>query len=103
MTLKQDRKTAGVIIAGVIVLAVVTIMNTLLVFRMTSQQTKDSGAYQLAGISASMESMISDSQALTMRLGIQAQPFLKDHDALQKFVYEKKDELLKETNGNLFN
>ena len=101
--MKQDRKTAGVIIAGVIVLAVVTIMNTLLVFRMTSQQTQDSGAYQLAGISGSMESMISDSQALTMRLGIQAQPFLDDYDALQKFVYEKKDELLQETNGNLFN
>ena len=100
--MRQDRKNAGVIIAVAVVLAVVTFMNTLLVFRMTSQQTQDSGAYQLASISGSMESMISESQALTMRLGIQASPFLDDYDALEKFVYEKKDELLEETNGNLF-
>ncbi len=100
--MKQNRKTTGIIIVVTLVLAVVTITNTLLVFQMTSQQTKDSGAYQLAGISGRMESVISDSEALTMKLGMQAQTYLGDYDALKSFVYEKQKELLEETEGNLF-
>ena len=100
--MKQSRKIKGIIIAVTLVLAIVTSMNTLLVFRMTSQQTKDAGAYQLASISGRMESMISNSEALTMKLGIQAQPHLDNYEELKSFVYEKKEELLTETNGNLF-
>ena len=100
----KNGKNAGVIILVASLLLAVTFMDTWMVFRQTRQQTKDSGIYQLETISGELESTINDAENLTMELAIAAREYLDDKDALQSFIYSKKNELLKSRTGafNLF-
>ena len=75
-----------------------------MVFRQTRQQTKDSGIYQLESISGELESTINDAENLTMELAIAAREYINDKASLEKFIYDKKAELLNGGTGafNLF-
>ncbi|MGN0365521.1 MAG: cache domain-containing protein [Suilimivivens sp.] len=90
----KNGKNAGVIILVASLLLAVTFMNTGMVFRQTTQQTKDSGIYQLETISGELESTINDAEKLTMELAIASREYLDDKDALETFIYGKKAELL---------
>lgn len=90
----KSGKNAGVIILVASLLLAVTFMNTGMVFRQTTQQTKDSGIYQLETISGELESTINDAEKLTMELAIASREYLDNKDALETFIYGKKDELL---------
>ena len=70
--MKKNRKNAGIVIAVAVMLIVITIMNTLLVFRMTSDQTRDSGIYRLMAISGELKSTINDAEKYTMELALKA-------------------------------
>ena len=93
LTMKNG-KNAGVIILVASLLLAVTFMNTGMVFRQTTQQTKDSGIYQLETISGELESTINDAEKLTMELAIASREYLDNKDALETFIYGKKTELL---------
>lgn len=90
----KSGKNAGVIILVASLLLAVTFMNTGMVFRQTTQQTKDSGIYQLETISGELESTINDAEKLTMELAIASREYLDNKDALETFIYGKKTELL---------
>lgn len=90
----KNGKNAGVIILVASLLLAVTFMNTGMVFRQTTQQTKDSGIYQLETISGELESTINDAEKLTMELAIASREYLDNKDALETFIYGKKTELL---------
>ena len=90
----KNGKNAGVIILVASLLLAVTFMNTGMVFRKTTQQTKDSGIYQLETISGELESTINDAEKLTMELAIASREYLDNKDALETFIYGKKTELL---------
>lgn len=90
----KNGKNAGVIILVASLLLAVTFMNTGMVFRQTTQQTKDSGIYQLETISGELESTINEAEKLTMELAIASREYLDDKDALETFIYGKKAELL---------
>ncbi|MDD6798133.1 MAG: cache domain-containing protein, partial [Clostridia bacterium] len=97
-------KNAGVIILVASLLLAVTFTDTWMVFRQTRQQTKDSGIYQLESISGELESTINDAENLTMELAIAAREYINDKASLEKFIYDKKAELLNGGTGafNLF-
>ncbi len=67
---RRNRKNSGVIIIVATLLLVISIMDIVMVFRNTRQQTKDSGIYQLETISGELESTINDAENLTMELAI---------------------------------
>ncbi|MCR5177495.1 MAG: response regulator [Lachnospiraceae bacterium] len=98
---KKIRLGTGVIIVIAMILVAVTFMNALLVFRMTAQQTRNAGIYQLSVISGELESTISGAENLTMELGLQARAYLDDRRALEQFIYFKKRELQEKEQGFL--
>lgn len=73
-----------------VLLLIVTFMDAWLVFRMTSQQTRNSGMYQLETISGQLKSTINEAEKLTMELAI-AVPDSKAQ--IKNFIYNKKSEL----------
>lgn len=95
----KNRKNTIVIIIVATLLLVISIMDILLVFRQTRQQTKDSGIYQLETISGELEGTISDAKNLTMEIAIAAGAYLGGKDLLESYIYSKKAELLEENNG----
>ena len=90
---------AGAIVIIALLLMAVTFMDTWLVFRMTSRQTKDSGSYRLENISGELENMISKAESLTLRLGMLVEKHIGDYDAVSDFIYGQIDELTKEEIG----
>ena len=100
---KHSKKTMGIILSLVIVLAIINFMNTLLVFRMTSQQIDESGEYQLENISGELEGTIDQAKLLTIRLGVTALNKLEDRQALEEYITDTKEELVKETGGQCYN
>lgn len=100
---KREKKNIGVIIIFAVILSVVTIMNTLLVFRMTSNQTMDEGEFQIGSIGGELESTISNAKNLTMEVAIRAKDYLSDREKLEKFISDNKRELTEKTNGMCYN
>lgn len=95
----KNGKNTGVIILVASLLLSVTFMDIWMVFEQTRQQTKDSGIYQLESISGELESTINDAENLTMELAIASREYIGDKEALEAFIYNKKDELLEGENG----
>ncbi|MBO4416262.1 MAG: response regulator [Lachnospiraceae bacterium] len=91
--MKKNRKNAGIVIAVAVMLIVITIMNTLLVFRMTSDQTRDSGIYRLMAISGELKSTINDAEKYTMELALKAGELIDDKAALEAFIFNEKAEI----------
>ena len=96
---RRNRKNSGVIIIVATLLLVISIMDIVMVFRNTRQQTKDSGIYQLETISGELESTINDAENLTMELAIASREYLGNKEQLGNFIYTKKAELLSDDNG----
>ena len=92
-------KNAAVIILVAMLLMLVTFFNAGLVFRMTSQQTRDMGGYQLESISRELENTINNAEKLTMRIGITAERYLGNYQEISDYIYEQVDELEEKNNG----
>lgn len=96
--MKKKRSLSVVILIASLLLAV-TLMDTWILYGQTHSQTRQSGAYQLESVSGKLESTISDAKNLTMELAIEARESLTDLEALEAFIYQRKDELLTEDIG----
>ncbi len=96
---RRTRNGTGVIISIAVILIAVTFMNAVLVFRMTAEQTRNAGVYQLSVISSELESTIGNAENLTMELGLKAQTYLDDRRALEQFIYFQKRELQEKEQG----
>lgn len=95
----KNKKNAGIIVFIASLLIAVIFMDTWIVFRVTSQQTKESGIYQLESISGKLQGTISDAETLTLGLALEAWDFLDDKEALEQFLYREKEELIREGIG----
>ncbi|MCR4908159.1 MAG: response regulator [Lachnospiraceae bacterium] len=83
--------------AGIIILLfVVMFLNTYMVFRISSAQTKTSGIYLLQSFSAQLGNTINAAEERTLELALQAEPYLFDRDALRLFLFHKKENLERE-------
>ena len=95
---KRHNNSVGVIVIAIL-LILVTFMDTLLVFRMTSSQTMDSGIYKLESIGGELENTINEAKNLTMKIAMQSQMYLNDKQKLEKYIYQSIDDMAKEENG----
>ncbi len=89
----KNNKNIGILIVVSVLLLLVMLTDTAIIFQMTSQQTKDSGIFQLTGISGEIESTINRAERRTLELALQAQKYLKDERQLAKFIFETKENL----------
>ena len=96
--MKKGKKT-GIIILIAAMLMIITVMDTWLVFRMTARQTRESGSYQLENISREFENTISNAEKLTMSLGIMAEQYIGDEQAMSDFIYDQIDKLVAQDIG----
>lgn len=102
---KKRKKTRhiGVIIVFATILSLVTLMNTYLVFRMTSGQTMDEGEYQIGSIRGELEGTINEAKNQALEIAVEVKDYLNDKDKLNDYIVNRKKELTKETNGLCYN
>ena len=81
------------IVAITVMLVSMLFLDTLIVFRMTSEQTREKGKYQLESISGELESTINDAKNFTMEIALSAQTYLDDKEKLKEFIYSNKKKL----------
>ena len=94
------RKTITVILIATLLLGVIA-MNTWIVFRMTSQQTREAGGYQLSTVSGELESTISEAKILTMNVALSFSGCVEEgnRDKLSEMIYAQKAELISAGTG----
>lgn len=92
-------KQKFVIILFAISLLIIAFMDIWLVFKMTSKQTRDMGGYQLESIGRELENTISSAEKLTMHMGLMAEQYIGDEQAISDFIYQQLDVLTSEENG----
>ena len=98
--MKKVRKTIIAIIIAILLVAV-TFMDTWLVFRMTSDLTRESGSNQLTAISGKLEGTINDAKLETMKVALYLSQLTgsETRDALEESIRSSKKRLLDEDNG----
>ena len=93
-------KYRNIIIAIVSVLLIlVMILDMLLVFRMTSNQTREMGGYRLVSISSELETTIDKAKEMTMKMGIDIEHISDDERAVSDYIYKQIDMLTKDGSG----
>ena len=90
----KKKKNLSIVILVASLLLAVTMMNTLILFTQTHDQTRQAGAYQLESVSGRLESAISSAENLTMELAIRAREHLGDMDSLREYIFSRKSEIL---------
>ena len=80
----KNKRNSWIVGGVALLLFVVILLDTWIVFHMTSKQTEESGVYELESISGKLEGTIRDAENLTMELAIAAREYLDDKDALEK-------------------
>ena len=95
----DKRKNYALIAVIAALLAAVIFIEIRIVFRMSSEQTMETGKYQLESISGELEATISEAKELTMQLAVAVQPYLDDKDTLADIVYDRIDKLSADDNG----
>ena len=92
----KNRKNVGVVFIVAVLLILITFMDTYIVFRITSRQTRESGSLQLETISGELESTINEAEKLTMMYAMNAETFLDDYQAMYDYIFLNADELSKD-------
>ena len=98
----RRRVNIAAIIAIAALLLAVLLMDISQMFGQLQQQAKDAGISQLENIGRELEKSISDAEALTMEIAIESREFLDDTEALERYLYGKKEEVV-ESNTGAFN
>ncbi|WP_051205908.1 response regulator [Butyrivibrio sp. FC2001] len=101
--MNKKKQAAGVIIIVLIALIIVNSLNLVLVFKTTADETINAGKYQLESIGAELENGINNAKNLTAEYSYKAQAISSDHEALESFIYEAKEEVKIKTDGVGFN
>ena len=105
--MKGNRRTGFklAIIGALLIAAIVT--EIMLVFRVTSQQTKQSGSNKLAAVCGELEETIGEAKTTALRCAVEVSAIFdagdKERKALSDYIHAKKAELLSSTDGVCFN
>ncbi|MCR4618030.1 MAG: response regulator [Lachnospiraceae bacterium] len=99
---KKSRRGTIIIALITLLMIVMTVIDMMIIFRITSQQTRLSGLYKLKSITGELESTINDAELLTVKLALEAEPLVGTGSGLVKYIYEKR-ESLPDTYGSLMN
>ena len=95
----RRRINTTAILAIAMLLLVVLMMDISQMFRQLQQQAKDAGVSQLENISRELEHSISDAESLTMEIAIESREVLNDRNALERYLYRKKEEIINSNTG----
>ncbi|MBR6338179.1 MAG: response regulator, partial [Ruminococcus sp.] len=105
--MKRKSRIVTIILVIAIALIAAIAMEIALVFRLTSQQTKESGTYKLEAIGGELEDTISIAKQNVMRLALDVAPYMDELDdgriALTDYIYKKQKENYDSTGGVCFN
>ena len=104
--MKRKSSIVTVIIVIAIALLAAIAMEIVLVFRLTSQQTKESGTNKLEAIGGELEDTISIAKQDVMRLALDVQPYMEMKAGrlrLIEMIYDRQKENYERTNGVCFN
>ncbi|MCR4922448.1 MAG: response regulator [Lachnospiraceae bacterium] len=96
--MNKKRSLSIVFIVASLLLAV-NFTDIWILFDQTRSQIKQSGEYQLESVSGKLEATISEAENLTMRMAIKSREYLDDKEALKKFIYDQKREIIRENSG----
>lgn len=102
---KHGRMLTIIIVIAIALLAAIA-MEIALVFRLTSQQTKESGTNKLEAIGSELEDTINAAKQDVMRLALDVQPYMEINDGrikLKDEIYKKQKANYEKTNGVCFN
>ena len=99
MTVRTDKNRNYIIAVVSILLVLVMIFDMVLVFRMTSRQTREVGGYRLVSIGSELETTIDRAKELTMKMGIDIEHISDDEQAVSDYIYAQIDRLSKEDSG----
>lgn len=101
--MKKQNRTAILIVTGAVVLITAIVIEIVLMFKLTSRQTVESGTNRLEAIGGELEETINEAQMRSLLVSLEVQPFLNDQDDLREFIYNKKAELSQSTGGVCYN
>ena len=101
--MKKNTKNTAVVMLIAAVLVIALISEIAVVFKITSQQTTESGTGRLEIISGELEDTIDKARTNAMITAVRVQPYLNDKEALREYIIARKAELLEQTGGECYN
>ncbi|MBQ9542540.1 hybrid sensor histidine kinase/response regulator [Ruminococcus sp.] len=101
--MKKNTKMIVTVALAAVLLVTAMIMETALVFRITTEQANDAGRTKLKEVSGQLEDTINDARANVMSLALGAQPLSDNKDELEKFITMRKKELEEDSDGVCYN
>ncbi len=90
--MKKKNNSLLIIIIALLLFGM-TMFDTLMIFRITSSRTKDSGSLQLESISYELQTTIENAENLTMEMAIVSSPLLQKKEKLKEYIYSEKEAL----------
>ena len=101
--MKKTNKTSVLIVTVALVLIAAIVLEIVMMFRLTSRQTVESGTNRLEAIGGELEETINEAQIKSWQVALEVQPYLADRNELKEFIYSKKKELAEITGGVCYN
>ena len=101
--MKSNSRQIFVIIIVAVLLIAANVAEIMLVFNVTSTQTKQSGADRLEVIGGELEETINDAKLSVMKFGFEIQPLLGSESSCREYVRSKKQQMLDSTDSVCFN
>ena len=102
-SLKRNTRSAVTVVAAALLLVTAMIMEMVMIFRMTSQQSNESGSIRLQVVSGELEETINEARSYAMNFALGVQPMINDRDKLEGYINVRKKELGELTNGVCYN
>lgn len=97
-------KRKNLFIFFVALLLVVTLAaEVLLIFNITTDQTRESGLTKVESLNSEFETKVGDASNETLSFAVEVQPHLYDMKELRKYIFSKKESMKKSTGGECVN
>ena len=101
--MSSNRKSIALIVVITLVLLVANALEMVMVFRLTSEQTMQSGSNRLASIGGQLTSTIGEARITTQQFAMEAENYLDNRKKLESFIIKRKADLISQTGGVCFN
>ncbi|MBO4905179.1 MAG: response regulator [Lachnospiraceae bacterium] len=89
----RNKKSNKAIILISSLLFIVILFGVWQVFNRTRQLSRENGIYQLEKISSEFKDMINEAEKLSLESAVEAREFLFSRSGLEKYIYNRRDEL----------
>ena len=101
--MKSNRKSIILIIVITLVLLAANALEMVMVFRLTTTQTMQSGSNRLSSIGGQLTSTINEARITAHQFAMEAEGYLDNRRKLESFIIRRKAELIKKSDGVCFN